>query len=64
METIREVLMRRDGASEEEALERIAECREAMLEAIADGGDAEEVLADELGLEPDYIFDADLNIWG
>ena len=51
MNTVVEILMRRDGLSEEEALELIDECREA----IADGDF--DAIGDYLGLEDDYIFD-------
>jgi hypothetical protein len=53
-ETLKQVLMRRDGLSEEEAEELIQEAREEVLEG---GADPEEVLACNFGLEPDYIFD-------
>lgn len=49
------VLMERDGMSREEATERLEEVREIMADA--DPWDAEDILADELGLEMDYIFD-------
>ena len=52
-ESLKEVLMRRDGLS-------AAEVEEWLLEAgemVADGADPEEVLAEEFGLEPDYVFD-------
>ncbi len=52
MENLKQVLMRRDEMTEEEADEQIAE----MREQIYDGEDPEEVLY-EIGLEPDYIFD-------
>lgn len=52
-ETLKQVLMRRDELSAAEADELIAEARERCLE----GEDPEEVLAEEFGLEPDYIFD-------
>lgn len=48
------VLMRRDGMGREEAEDLIAEARERVLEY---GEDPEEILADEFGLEPDYIYD-------
>lgn len=46
--------MRRDGMSRSEAEDAIAEARKAVLE---DGEDPEDILADEFGLEPDYVFD-------
>ena len=53
METLKEVLMRRDGNTEAEALERMQDA----ADAIDDGDDPEEVLAQDFGLEPDYIFE-------
>ncbi len=52
-ETLKQVLMRRDGMSSHEANEAIADARERVLE----GEDPEEILCEEFGLEPDYIFD-------
>lgn len=52
-ESILEVLMRRDGMSRESAQELIDDAKER----IADGEDPEEVLMEDFGLEPDYIFD-------
>ena len=54
MESLKEVLMRRDGLTRREAAEAIAEARERVL---GGGEDPEEVLAEEFGLEPDYVFD-------
>lgn len=53
METLKQVLMRRDGLSSREADAAIAEARDEVL----DGADPEEVLAEYFGLEPDYVFD-------
>ncbi len=53
METLKQVLMRRDKLSSDEADELIAEAKELVLA----GEDPEEVLQDEFGLEPDYVFD-------
>ena len=49
------VLMDRDGMTEEEAKERLEEVREAV--AFADPWEVEDIIADELGLELDYLFD-------
>lgn len=58
MNKIIQILMERDGLSYEEAKEMYEETREEMLQSIEDGNlDADEILADNLGLEPDYIFD-------
>lgn len=53
MEVLISILMLRDGYTREEALEIVTECREM----VASGADPEEVLHDELSLEPDYVFD-------
>lgn len=52
-ESLMEVLMRRDGLTKEEAREAISEARDRVWK----GEDPEEVLAEEFGLEPDYLFD-------
>ena len=49
------ILMERDGLTKEEAVERFEEV--AGMLADADPWDVEDILADELGLEMDYIFD-------
>lgn len=54
MKEVIRILMRRDGLSAEEAKERIEEVREMIND---NPFEAEEILADELGLELDYIFD-------
>lgn len=53
METLKEVLMRRDDMTSEQADEAINEARERVME----GEDPEEILQEEFGLEPDYVFD-------
>ena len=59
METIKQVLIRRDGISEQEADDLILEAREAMYEYIDndDQGSAENVCREYFGLEPDYLMD-------
>jgi len=52
MESLKQVLMRRDGLTASEADDQIADMRAEVLE----GADPEELLND-IGLEPDYIFD-------
>lgn len=47
------VLMRRDELTYDEAMEQISEARTL----VANGADPEEILYEEFGLEPDYIFD-------
>lgn len=59
MEKIIKILMERDGLTEEDAREQAEDTRQEMYEAIEDGcfEDVEDILADDLGLEMDYIFD-------
>lgn len=47
------VLMERDSLSYEEASERVRDAKRRVSE----GEDPEEILYDEFGLEPDYIFE-------
>lgn len=54
MSELREVLMRRDGLVREEAEELIADARRRV---VMGGEDPEEILLEEFGLEPDYLFD-------
>lgn len=52
--------MRRDGIDAGEAQSRIDECKRRLEEEALEDGDYEcaiDILADELGLEPDYMFD-------
>ncbi|MGE4486362.1 MAG: hypothetical protein AB7C95_00880 [Synergistaceae bacterium] len=58
-ETIVQILMRRDGNTEEEAKLRVDECAARMREVIAQGDylDTDDIIAEELGLEPDYCFE-------
>ena len=51
--SIKRILIERDGMSEEEAEELLAEARELVL----NGADPEEILLSDFGLEPDYVFD-------
>lgn len=53
MNKIVEILMRRDNMTKAEAQDMVREAR-AM---VAEGNDPEEILYDEFGLEPDYVFD-------
>jgi len=53
MQSLKQVLMSRDGLTEDEAEEFINEARERIYS----GDDPEEILLEEFGLEPDYVFD-------
>ena len=59
MEEIVQILMHRDGITEEEAWELIAQCQEE-IDYLLHGdnvniNDAEDAIACWLGLEPDYL---------
>lgn len=53
MNKIVEILISRDGYTVKEAIECLKDARKA----VATGADPEEILHDDFGLEPDYIFD-------
>lgn len=53
LESLIEVLCRRDGLTRGAAQEAINDAKAR----IAEGADPEEILHDEFGLEPDYVFD-------
>ena len=57
MEEIISILMRRDHLTRIEAYDLIEECREEILNACAEDRywEAEDILQDYLGLEPDYL---------
>ena len=51
------ILMERDGLDEDEARELVDEVREMMTDCEYDPTECENIMYEELGLEPDYIFD-------
>ncbi len=53
MTTIEKTLMKRDGYTREEAREALQEARKRVLQ----GENPEDILYEDFGLEPDYIFD-------
>ena len=53
MKSLKEVLMSRDGLSPFEADDAIDAAREEVME----GYDPEDILRENFGLEPDYVFD-------
>lgn len=56
MNKVVSILMRRDGMSKEEAEELVETTRQMLLEA-SWSIEADDIIMDNLGLEPDYIFD-------
>ena len=59
MESIKEVLMRRDNMPEDEADELIEEAKDAIATYLESGDvmAAEEVCYEYFGLEPDYLME-------
>ena len=59
MREIINILMRRDGISENEAKNLVEDCMLEIHEAIAAGRymEAEDIFMDWLGLEPDYLME-------
>jgi ribosomal protein L7/L12 len=55
MGTIKEVLMRRDGMTAEEANDLIEDARNDLHERLAEGEMPEDICQEWFGLEPDYI---------
>lgn len=55
MDSVKEILMRRDGLSEQEVIDLIRETRDMILDANI--FEADEIMAGMLGLEPDYIME-------
>lgn len=65
MESIKEVLMRRDGMSFDEASSLIMDAKEAMQEYLDDGEFcmACDICEEFFGLEPDYIKELSEDNW-
>ena len=60
MNNVVKILMNRDGVSAKEARALVEETREEINDVLSSGGsydEIEEIIADNLGLEMDYIFD-------
>jgi len=55
MQTLKQVLMKRDGMTEEEAREVIQNAIEDMNERLDSGEDLEGFTEEWFGLEPDYL---------
>ena len=59
MNSIKEILMRRDGLTEAEANDEIAEAKDQLDEYLRDGdlASAENICQQYFGLEPDYVME-------
>ena len=57
MDSITEVLMRRDGLSEEDAKREVEDFKADIEDSIMSGNleEIEDALMNDLGLEPDYL---------
>ena len=54
-ETIKDILIRRDGMTEEEALDLIQQAKDDLEEGILNGEPDYNICEKWFGLEPDYI---------
>lgn len=54
-----QILMDRDGVTEEQALSMVEDCRSELYDAMEGTSltDIEDIIMLNLGLEPDYLFD-------
>jgi len=57
MESIKQVLMKRDNMSSKAANELIRLAREEFESRMESGEDASDICEEYFGLEPDYIYD-------
>lgn len=57
MNRVVSILMRRDGMTLWEAEERLNEVRDMIADCEYDLDETDEIMQEELGLEPDYLFD-------
>jgi len=55
VESIKTVLMRRDGLTEDEAQDCINECLDDLRERIDNGESPFDICEEYFGLEPDYL---------
>lgn len=54
------ILMNRDGLTRKEASSTVEYCKKRLVNEAVENGDyflAEDIIAEELGLEPDYMMD-------
>jgi hypothetical protein len=57
VDSIVDVLMRRDGLSREEAEDEVQNAREELMDRLADGDDPYDICQELFGLEPDYLME-------
>lgn len=56
LENIEDILVRRDGLTMEEAKEHVNSVRDQLASGELDMMSIDDILQDEFGLEPDYMF--------
>ncbi len=56
-DSLKEVIMKRDGITEKEAEDLIDQAREDLHDRLEAGEMPDDICSDWFGLEPDYIFD-------
>lgn len=57
MNRIVEILMEREGLTQQEAREQMQEAKEMMEHCNFNPSECEDIMMEGLGLEPDYFFD-------
>ena len=57
METIKQILIRRDGMSEQDADELINEANAELYDRLDNNKDADDICQEYFGLEPDYLIE-------
>jgi hypothetical protein len=64
--SVREIVKARDGIDDAAFDDLLAAFQEELGDLKADGlmYEAEELIEDHFGLEPDYLFDRELNVFG
>jgi len=55
--SIKQILMRRDNLTADEADEQIAEAKEELLQRLERGEPADDICEEFFGLEPDYLME-------
>lgn len=57
MNSLKKVLIERDGLTEEQADEQIADAKEELMNRLGNGEMPFDFCEEEFGLEPDYLYD-------
>lgn len=57
MNKVVKILMKRDNLTKQEAEDQVQEVRNMIEDCAFDPEECEQIVMDELGLEPDYIMD-------